>query len=446
MAQTPYRLDWLHSPDEYQDELDRQEAARYASLGQFGQIREDAARAAQGTAEGIQQIGHGLLNLGPTQQQSRALAGQELRELAARVQPGTPEWYDAASKILSNRGLTAQAEQMALRGRSMELGQAEKSEVLRLQQTLDLLNKRLAAGDESVRPAIDAVVRKLQQLGTFRPGAERSGEYERLAELYREAVRSGDMETAAIYKARLDALAKQGGTGGLTPYQQEQVERNKRLDAEKKEEREKKRADAENATKRALLATVRGLDDSLGSAVRLLNHPGLNTIVGFVAGGRSDELVGSLGPDAAGAMALYRQVQGQTFLSALGDLKAQSRTGASGLGQLTEIEGAKIQNAKAALHRQQSPEQFKRTLQGYIAQLQATRAAAAQELGGSAPPAPAIVSDSPADRIIDDVRGRTQPRRRSGDTVTIEGPDGRRWQIPADRLPDAERRGARRVN
>jgi hypothetical protein len=163
----------------------------------------------------------------------------------------------------------------------------------------------------------------------------------------------------------------------MTPYQKWQ-----------KEKDEKKLAGAEAAIVSALQGTVRAIDQDLQSASRLLVHPGLPWITGARAGllGRG---AAALSGDAAGAHALLLNVHAQTFIRALQDLKATSRTGASGLGQLTEREGDKIQNAKTALDPQQPTDQFKRTLTSYIAQLEGARAAGASELTQAEAPVPA---------------------------------------------------------
>jgi hypothetical protein len=77
------------------------------------------------------------------------------------------------------------------------------------------------------------------------------------------------------------------------------------------------------------------------------------------------------------------------FIKALQDLKATSERGASGLGQLTEREGDKIQNAKAALDPQQPTPQYKRTLGQYIARLKAARGQIANALQSAGRPVPA---------------------------------------------------------
>jgi len=105
----------------------------------------------------------------------------------------------------------------------------------------------------------------------------------------------------------------------------------------------------------------------------------------------------------------------------LQDLKATSRTGASGLGQLTEREGDKIQNAKTALDPQQPTEQFKRTLVGYIDQLKAARAAGASELTGVAaevPAPPKPITDKSDKPAIPPIPGVEAPKAKRKLTAT----------------------------
>jgi len=93
------------------------------------------------------------------------------------------------------------------------------------------------------------------------------------------------------------------------------------------------------------------------------------------------------------------QVQGQTFIQALQDLKRTSSTGATGLGQLTEVEGNKIQQAKAALDLQQETAHFIQSLNLFITALNSGRDETVNLLakrGVAAPaPLPRVPSVSP---------------------------------------------------
>jgi hypothetical protein len=121
-------------------------------------------------------------------------------------------------------------------------------------------------------------------------------------------------------------------------------------------------------------------------AVRLYNHPGVQGITG-----RLGRLVGEPGVagqtatttasgESRGALALWKQVTGGTFLAGLNDLKAASPTGSTGLGQTSNIEGEKVQNAKAALSREQDAADFRLNLKVYLRSLEE----AAKNLGAAA--------------------------------------------------------------
>ena len=73
--------------------------------------------------------------------------------------------------------------------------------------------------------------------------------------------------------------------------------------------------------------------------------------------------------DSRRALADYEQAQAQTFLQALEQLKNASKGGSTGLGQLTEVEGKKIQTAVAALKRTQSTKDFYAKIFAYQNQL-----------------------------------------------------------------------------
>lgn len=117
-------------------------------------------------------------------------------------------------------------------------------------------------------------------------------------------------------------------------------------------------------------------------AVDLYNHPGLDDAIGPVHGialqpepgaaGTALRIaprlggLGGLSKEAVDFGANYKQVLGATFLTALRELKSASPTGASGLGNLSNMEGDKIQSAKAALSPLQYPASFRQNLAKYI--------------------------------------------------------------------------------
>ena len=78
--------------------------------------------------------------------------------------------------------------------------------------------------------------------------------------------------------------------------------------------------------------------------------------------------------DTADARANLNNVNDSGFMTALGDMKSQSATGASGMGSLTEREGDKIQSAaSAASDTKQSPESAKTNFLIYKKELQSTQ-------------------------------------------------------------------------
>ena len=188
----------------------------------------------------------------------------------------------------------------------------------------------------------------------------------------------------ATYDAMIAKKIAKGGDGEkpMTAYQKEQLRLKEEEVSSKKTEREARTARADQAAIRALQATARAVDSEVRAATELLSHPGLGYITGPVFGRTP-----SLSSAGAGAQALLDQVLAQSFIRALQDLKATSATGASGLGQLTEREGDKIQNARVALNPIQPTEQFRRTLTRYIGELKALAAAARSDLGSAAPAA-----------------------------------------------------------
>lgn len=385
-----------------QDE-DLQDAYHYAQLPPHEQIALRQRQAEQGVAAGAENVLRGGLGLPTSQERNRSQAGLELRQLAQRIAPGTSEFYTAAIDILRKYGLVADAEAMAVKLNALELGKAgQHSPTIKLQRDLDELEKRKAKGDLTVQPGIDAIRRQLALLGTRSEGSKQADpEFIKLLDQYEAAIAAGQGDRAALIKTALDAWLRQHSGANkdeMTAYQKAMLALRER-EVGNKETKDADKLKKENAAiVSSLQGVVRALDTEVQAAERLLVHPGLGWITGARAGitGRVGAAANS---DAAGAHALLLNVQAQTFIRALQDLKATSRTGASGLGQLTEREGDKIQNAKVALDAQQPTDQFKRTLASYIGQLKSARGSGAGELTGvqaDVPAAPAPVSDKPA--------------------------------------------------
>jgi hypothetical protein len=222
------------------------------------------------------------------------------------------------------------------------------------------------------------------------------------------------------------------------------------------------------------------MQEAYDIAIEAYNHKGLDNAVGPVHGmalktGDID-LTGAALLNTPGKMggftkagvdfrAVYKRVLGNTFITALKQLKqASPTTGASGLGNLSNMEGDKIQSAQAALDPLQYPPQFRRQLLGYINQIikswdvvnrQADREGILteplklKELTGqmtsgftpsaetAGPVAPAVPGAAPAAAVEG-----AAPAVPAAPPVKVRFPDGRTGTVPADKLEAAKARGA----
>jgi len=249
---------------------------------------------------------------------------------------------------------------------------------MKLQRDKDQLLKRPDADSPNVKAAIAAIDRQLDAAGKEKEGSPPADpEWIKLLNAYEQAVEAGQGDRAERIKEFMDAYKAQKEKAG-------QPTGNPTLDY-RKERDEKKDAEAKVGIISALQGLGRALNVDIQSAEALLAHPGLSKITGDFAGVTSR--VG--GAFSRGAYSLLLNVHAQTFLNALQALKATSKTGASGLGQLTENEGIKIQNARAALDPQQPTAQFKKILANYIGQLKAARDEGVRELNGAGAAVPA---------------------------------------------------------
>jgi len=98
---------------------------------------------------------------------------------------------------------------------------------------------------------------------------------------------------------------------------------------------------------------VTQVDRFTEQAIRLRNHPGLSKATGF--GG--EQLSGVPGTDAADAAALMNTLKSQAFISALGAMREASKTGGA-VGNVSDAEGGRFENAFVALTQAQSYPQF----------------------------------------------------------------------------------------
>lgn len=233
----------------------------------------------------------------------------------------------------------------------------------------------------------------------------------------------------------------------------------KPMDEKSAAKAEEKGATLETAYEQAKLKLQQDYD----AAVELYNHPGLKEATGTLAGlaVKGDpnnpgfwNILNRARMSSAGqsAVAKMQQVMGGVFISALTDLKAASKTGSTGLGALTEVEGSKIQNAKAALDPQQQYPSYRANLAQYIKQLQDSGAvldSGAQRAGvktlrplqakplqgvQASPTAAPVQPPAPAPSA--------PPAAPQGDRVRVKMPDGQVGTIPRANLDAAKAKGA----
>lgn len=95
-------------------------------------------------------------------------------------------------------------------------------------------------------------------------------------------------------------------------------------------------------------------DQTVAQIDQLLKNPGLDSIVGPIDQFRPSYMLGDQGRDA---LARYNQLKGKAFLSAYATLK--------GGGQITEVEGAKAENAMARMDRAQNEATFRSALSDF---------------------------------------------------------------------------------
>jgi len=121
-------------------------------------------------------------------------------------------------------------------------------------------------------------------------------------------------------------------------------------------------------------ATTSSLDEAITNAQNLLNHPGIDNITGGIWGlnARTPNLLA----EARAAQSLLDTVMAKGFLDSLMNLKAASKTGASGFGQLSEKEGAIIRASIGNLDPLQDTADFKAAMRSYIEKLKGWRSRA----------------------------------------------------------------------
>jgi hypothetical protein len=256
-----------------------------------------------------------------------------------------------------------------------------------------------------VKPAIAAIKQKLSTYGLVQPQPGADPEYIRLLNAKDAALKAGDAPRAAAIQKMIDAMLA-GKEKSDVPAQ--------RLAFDKKKYDEKMKAE-DKAAISAVQNSVRLLDNEINLAKQVLNNPGLEKIIGPRVGATElgRKIAAGISGSAANANADLTTLLAQTFLRALSDLRATSKTSASGLGQLTEREGDKIQNAKAPLNPQQELSHFKAKLTEYVAIMEGSRkefATALQERDAEVPVARPLMPLPPSRPGVGTLAPSAQPR------------------------------------
>jgi hypothetical protein len=107
----------------------------------------------------------------------------------------------------------------------------------------------------------------------------------------------------------------------------------------------------------AARSAIKDLRDLKDAVEQVRSHPGLASATGF--GGTA--LSAIPGTQAANARALLDNLKNRNFIAGIVNLRQQSPTG-SGVGSLTEREGARFENLKAALDQAQTVDQLREQL------------------------------------------------------------------------------------
>lgn len=213
---------------------------------------------------------------------------------------------------------------------------------------------------------------------------------------------------------------------------------------------------ASNAYNQALLSLQRQYD----AAVELYNMRGVKGMtgrfgrwVGEPEKGLMNQIATVVSPnDARAAFSKHEQVVGGTFLAGLAVLKNASKTGATGLGAVSEKEGDKVQADAAALNRMQEAPDYRKQLATYIRYMEAfadeLAAGAASDgaeelrkLARKALTGPSATKGATAPTAVPPTAVPAAAPAAAGDMVRVIRPDGQVGSIPRANLERALQQG-----
>ena len=345
----------------------REEAMRIAQMTPEQRAAYAMQRGGQMAGRGLAQAvgaAAGLETRTPTEQHQAAIARVKEKVKAAGIDPDDPETFDRfyrqVIQTLQQEGMAAAALEVGKEYQAQKIARAEQTRKTtrdvaadeRSQERNAIALAKLGAGGPKV-------VQLMNQYDAETDPARRDTLKRAIDNLLAgkgvKAVPAGDR--VELVDAQTGAPVRTIAVG-MTPGAEE------------------KKAKGENKMSQAFDSARQTLQSNYNAAVELYNHVGLSGIAGGLRGpilndpdakGHTVAKV-SLGADARSAFDLFQRIRATSFISAFAEIKtqAQTTTGGSGLGALSDAEGRKLETAKAALGLNQEVDSLRRQLQGYI--------------------------------------------------------------------------------
>ena len=180
--------------------------------------------------------------------------------------------------------------------------------------------------------------------------------------VYADALKAGEMEAATAIKD----LVKFGENSGMTEYQRATLALREQEAAAKAAKVSKLSAEKPKA-KASLANTLREYDNMITEAEAIKKDPGLPMATGATS--FMGDLPGALSLGAKQPRARLETLKAKTLLNVLAALKDLSATGASGFGQLSNIEGENLRNSISTLDPSLETDDFKASLDRFISEM-----------------------------------------------------------------------------
>lgn len=390
------------------------------------------------------------------------LAGEAVRKALVGLQPGSDEFFTAAIKALTDNGMLEQASAVQEKWDEMKLTKArtgayERQHAAKPPTPLKGKDFLLAKHDDIVTklaenpedPALQKALANVQTaLKTFYPEKAPASKGWKIV---------APTQDHGGYKINED-------TGDVEPLDGRIARPEKPLTAAQRE----KQDDAKRKMQSGYEAAFLKAKDDYEAAVRLYNHPDLEGAVGPLDSMMSDKPANERGwwdrlyaalfakPGSRHAAALVQRVKAGAFLNGFQEIKQASQAAGAqgaGFGALSDAEGARIANAKAALDAAQDARTFRVELKKYIEQMKASWDSLVNGPGGAVSQgfAPHELPNLP---LTGGVRGvirpgpgapaptaPVNPKVAPSDRVRVLAPDGKAGTIPRSQLDEAKKQG-----